>query len=87
MNISLYHIFIFIILLIVVSIIIYNVNCKNVKEHFELYSRKPFNEWDSGLNSYYNMPIYRKPYMYPFKFFSNYPFPHMRHHSTILPEQ
>jgi len=87
MNKSIIYIFILVVILIIISIIIYNTNCKSIKENFELYKRKPYDEWSSGLNVYYNMPIYRKPYMYPFKFYSSYPFPHMRHHSTIIPEQ
>ena len=58
---------------------------KNV-EGFETYSYGPFNYLDSGSDplTFYQYPIYRNPYMYPYKFYSSYPYPYMTHYETNI---
>ena len=55
-------------------------------EGFETYSYGPFNYLDSGSDplSFYQYPIYRNPYMYPYKFYSSYPYPYMTYYETNI---
>ena len=48
-------------------------------EKFTAYSYGPFDYMDTGTSplSFYQYPAYRKPYMYPFKYYQSYPYPHM----------
>jgi hypothetical protein len=59
---------------------------KNVLESFETYSYGPFNYMDSGTDplTFYKYPIYRNPYMYPYKFYSSYPYPYMKNYETNI---
>ena len=65
------------------SIYLYSVN---LTEGFETYSYGPFNYMDSGSDplSFYRYPIYRNPYMYPYKFYSSYPYPYMTYYPTNI---
>jgi hypothetical protein len=55
-------------------------------EKFETYSYGPFNYMDSGADplTFYKYPIYRNPYMYPYKFYSSYPYPYMTYYPTNI---
>ncbi len=55
-------------------------------EKFETYSYGPFNYMDSGSDplTFYRYPIYRNPYMYPYKFYSSYPYPYMKNYETNI---
>ena len=55
-------------------------------EGFETYSYGPFNFLDSGSDplSFYQYPIYRNPYMYPYKFYSSYPYPYMTYNNPNI---
>ncbi len=55
-------------------------------EQFETYSYGPFNYMDTGSDplSFYKYPIYRNPYMYPYKFYSSYPYPYMTYYPTNI---
>ena len=57
-----------------------------IKENFETYSYGPFNYMDSGADplTFYKYPIYRNPYMYPYKFYSSYPYPYMTYYPTNI---
>ena len=57
-----------------------------IKESFETYSYGPFNYMDTGSDplSFYKYPIYRNPYMYPYKFYSSYPYPYMTYYPTNI---
>ena len=57
-------------------------NNNEVKEEFTTYNIEPYNYKTTGANplSFYNYPRYRKPYRYPFKFYSSYPIPYYRHY-------
>ena len=54
---------------------------EDVKEDFTTYNIEPYNYKTTGANPlvYYNYPRYRKPYRYPFKFYSSYPVPYYRY--------
>ncbi len=45
---------------------------------WQLYSQAPFYEWKSHPKKtvFYQKPIYRKPYRFPFGYEQSYPFPH-----------
>jgi hypothetical protein len=75
-------------ILIVILIIIATIYlCSmKIKENFETYSYGPFNYMDSGSDplTFYKYPIYRNPYMYPYKFYSSYPYPYMTYYPTNI---
>ena len=50
-------------------------------EQFVPYQTLPnsiYKYWRTGSQplNYYNLPIYRKPYRTPFKYYQSYPYPH-----------
>lgn len=49
-------------------------------ELFQDYKLLPYGEVYSGNDPlyFYNYNRYRKPYRWPFKYYSSYPYPHMR---------
>jgi hypothetical protein len=71
--------------IIIIIAIIYLCSC-NMKENFETYSYGPFNYMDTGSDplTFYKYPIYRNPYMYPYKFYSSYPYPYMTYNTTNI---
>ena len=83
---------IIIILIILAIIYLYTMNIsmneqinKSI-ENFETYSYGPFNYMDSGSDplTFYRYPIYRNPFMYPYKFYSSYPYPYMTYYPTNI---
>lgn len=64
-------------LLIILVILLYL--CINRKEQFQTYILKPFNYVKTGAEPiyFYKRNRYRKPYRWPFKFYSSYPYPNM----------
>ena len=70
-------ILIFLILLCFLYLYYYNYN-KDI-EYFTPYSYGPFNYMDTGADplSFYKYPVYRKPYMYPYTFYSSFPYPYL----------
>ena len=81
------HLFsIFLILLIILLIAYLAFHYSKKKEHFETYSYGPYNYMDTGSDplSFYKYPIYRQPYMYPYKFYSSYPYPYMTNYETNI---
>jgi len=72
-----------VILIIIAVIYLYSIK---IKENFETYSYGPFNYMDSGSDplTFYKYPIYRNPYMYPYKFYSSYPYPYMTYYPTNI---
>ena len=52
------------------------------KENFTGYIKNPFNYKEVGTSPlvFYNKPLYRKPYRYPFSFKTTYPIEYMRYH-------
>ena len=76
-----------ILFLIIFSLIyLYYYNHYKIIESFETYSYGPFNYMDTGADplTFYKYPIYRNPYMYPYKFYSSYPYPYMTYNTTNI---
>ena len=61
-------------LLLVISCLLYSF----VKESFVSYTSFPFEYIYTGSDplQFYNKPRYRKPYRWPFRFISSYPYSH-----------
>lgn len=75
------------IIMVLLIILLFSYLCsKNILESFETYSYGPFNYMDSGSDplTFYKYPIYRSPYMYPYKFYSSYPYPYMTNYETNI---
>lgn len=73
-------------LVLIIAIIGYQL-LKNVNlENFVPYKRKPFNIWETGSTplNYYTLPAYKKPYRYPFKYHTTYPYSYLRYYPTDL---
>jgi hypothetical protein len=79
---------ILLIMLIIIAIIyLYSGYMRYIQyENFETYSYGPFNYMDTGADplSFYKYPIYRNPFMYPYKFYSSYPYPYMTYNTTNI---
>jgi len=75
-----------ILLVIIIIISVIYLYSSNIKENFETYSYGPYNYMDSGSDplTFYKYPIYRNPYMYPYKFYSSYPYPYMTYYPTNI---
>jgi len=75
-----------ILLIIIIIIAVIYLYSSNIKENFETYSYGPYNYMDSGSDplTFYKYPIYRNPYMYPYKFYSSYPYPYMTYYPTNI---
>lgn len=73
-------------LIIIIILAIIYLFSRNTVENFETYSYGPFNFMDSGSDplSFYKYPIYKNPYMYPYKFYSSYPYPYMTYNTTNI---
>ena len=74
------------ILIIIVGVIGYGFLKNQNIENFVSYKTKPLNEWTTGSTplNYYTLPIYKKPYRYPFQYRSSYPVSNMRYYPTHL---
>lgn len=61
---------------------------KELLEKFQVYMHTPnvFGEMDTGSDpiNFYRYDRYRKPYMWPRKIFSEYPYPHMDNCEEVL---
>ena len=75
-----------VLLIIIIIIAVIYLYSTNIKENFETYSYGPYNYMDSGSDplTFYKYPIYRNPYMYPYKFYSSYPYPYMTYYPTNI---
>ena len=64
-------------IIIVIIILLFGLNM--IKEKYENYYRGPYNYIDNGASplTYYEYPIYREPYEYPYSFYKSYPVPHL----------
>jgi uncharacterized protein YxeA len=58
----------------------YETENNKVNENFTTYNIEPYNFKTTGADPlvFYNYPRYKKPYRYPFKFYSSYPIPYYR---------
>ena len=69
-NITLYFTIIFLIILCLIYL------GHKKKEMFTPYTYGPFDYSTTGTDplSFYRYPVYRKPYMYPYQYQTNYPY-------------
>lgn len=76
-----------IIIIIIFSLIwmVYNSLGFQTKEDWTDYMRLPFDFISTGSSpiNFYRKDLYRKPYDYPYKFFSSYPVPSMQYHTLL----
>ena len=74
MKLNKYYIFLSILILL---ILVFFFTKKS--EYFQDYQLLPYGEVYTGNDPlyFYNYNRFRKPYMWPFKYFSSYPYPHM----------
>ncbi len=79
-----YILFIILALLIITSFCYLNINSN--MENFQTYFYDPFNYGTTGADplTFYKYPVYRKPYRYPFQFYSSYPYPYMSYNPTNI---
>ena len=72
-------------IILIIIAISYLLFYKNI-ESFTTYSYGPFNYMDTGADplTFYKYPVYRNPYMYPYKFYSSYPYPYMKHYEMNI---
>jgi len=77
-----------IIILIIIIFLFYIINLyiNIIQENFETYSYGPFNYATTGADplTFYKYPVYRNPYMYPYKYYSSYPYPYMTHNPVNI---
>ena len=75
-----------ILLTILILLFLFYLYSKKSIESFETYSYAPFNYMTTGADplTFYKYPIYRNPYMYPYKFYSSYPYPYMTYQDTNI---
>ena len=55
-------------------------------EKFETYSYGPYNYMDTGADplTFYRYPVYKQPYMYPYKYYSSYPYPYISYNKVNI---
>ena len=75
-------------ILIVIISLFYIINryLNIFQENFETYSYGPFNYATTGADplTFYKYPVYRNPYMYPYKYYSSYPYPYMTYNPVNI---
>jgi hypothetical protein len=78
--------FLVLLLLIVILVIYVNKDYFLTNEHFGVYKRNPFDNYEDGQTpfNFYEFPIYRKPYMYPQQFYKSYPLPHLSYYEDSV---
>lgn len=69
-------------LLLIIILIVIAFLCIKNKEQFQNYVLQPYGYVKTGADPLYlyNRNRYRKPYRWPFKFYSSYPYSHMSPH-------
>jgi hypothetical protein len=74
-----------ILVIVIIFILIIYLTRKSI-ESFTTYSYDPYNYMDTGADplTFYRYPIYRQPYMFPYKFYSSYPYPYMTYYPTNI---
>jgi len=57
---------------------------KEFAKGWDIYTQAPFFFWKSHPKNpvFYEKPLYRKPYRFPFGYDSSYPIPHFNHFET-----
>jgi hypothetical protein len=82
-----YKNYLFLFFIIIILLFLYTMYYKkNSKENFETYKYAPYNYVDTGSEplTFYKYPIYKKPYMFPYKFYTSYPYSHMTHYESNI---
>ena len=72
------------IVLFVVIISIFRVNCESVKESWVNYKESDFGNYHNSRGDptvFYRLPRYRKPYRWPMCFDTLYPVSHCKHYN------
>ena len=69
-------------LLLIIILVVIAFLCIKNKEQFQNYVLQPYGYVKTGADPlyFYNRNRYRKPYRWPFKFYSSYPYSHMSPH-------
>ncbi len=77
-------IILFTFLIILIIILSYYLISKKTIENYETYFYDPFNYGTTGSDplSFYKYPIYRKPYRYPYQYYSSFPYPYLTYYPT-----
>lgn len=75
---------VFTILIILIIVCACYLASNQIMENFETYYYDPFNYGTTGADplSFYKYPIYRKPYRYPYKYYSSFPYPYLTYYPT-----
>lgn len=75
---------VFTILIILIVVCACYLSSNQTMENFETYYYDPFNYGTTGSDplSFYKYPIYRKPYRYPYKYYSSFPYPYLTYYPT-----
>jgi len=75
-----------VILIILIVLSCYYLFYKKTIENYETYSYGPFDYMTTGADplTFYKYPIYKNPYMYPYKFYSSYPYPYMTYYTSNI---
>jgi hypothetical protein len=79
--------FIFILIIIIACIGYLSANCgDHLLEKFETYTFGPYNYKTTGSDplTFYQYPTYRKPFQYPYQYYSSYPYPYLTYWDNIL---
>ena len=73
-------------ILLILIFLFYIINKFIIKENFQTYSYGPFNYATTGADplTFYKYPVYRNPYMYPYKYYSSYPYPYMTYNQVNI---
>ena len=80
---------VFIIIIIVIFVFLSMAFAKlssgRLREDWQDYMRLPFDFISTGSNpmNFYRKDLYRKPYDYPYRFFSSYPVPSVQYHALL----
>lgn len=79
-----YILFIVLILLILTSFCYLNMHSDI--ESFTTYSYSPFDYITTGSDpmTFYQYPVYKNPYRYPYRYYSSYPYPYLTHYPNSL---
>lgn len=75
-----------VVVILIIAGWIYQKVSKGGFEGFTTYKRNPYAFYETGTDplTFYEYPIYRKPYMYPQQFYSSYPVPYLTYYPDTL---
>ena len=80
-----------ILIILIILLFVYNLSYlwkktdTSAAEFWQDYMDKPFNYLRTGSNplNFYNKPLFREPYRYPYKFHSSYPLPSLQAYTLL----